>query len=67
MCQFIMSLLLGSDEGLFSLWISNVKGEIERKSKNFANFDLSKALEIRGYETWQLLYMILMTSCYVIK
>jgi len=38
---------------VFSLWTSNVKGQIERKfskSKNVQNFDLLGALEIRGYE-----------------
>jgi len=38
---------------LFSLWTSNVKGQIERKfskSKNLPNFDLLRGLEIRGYE-----------------
>jgi len=37
---------------MFSLWTSNVKGRIERKcsrSKNLQKFDLSGALEIRGY------------------
>jgi len=50
-----MSLSLGSDEeyGVFSLWTTNVKDQIERKfskTKNLKNFDLLGALEIRGYE-----------------
>jgi len=48
-----LSLSSNIELGVFSLWASNVKGQIERKiskSKNLQNFDLLGALAIRVYE-----------------